>query len=85
MHTLDHNPVLTNQRECDGMNTKAPTVTDAEREFGTPRLREAWRTAPYLDDGRAATMEEVLRIKSKRTPDLGDGELRVLAEYVLSM
>jgi len=58
---------------------------DAEREFDTPTLIEAWRTGPYLYDGRAATMEEALRIKSKWTQGLGDEELRALAEYVLSL
>jgi cytochrome c peroxidase len=32
---------------------------DEGRLFDTPSLREAWRTAPYLYDGRAATLEEV--------------------------
>jgi cytochrome c peroxidase len=61
------------------------TGQDADREFDTPTLREAWRTAPYLYDGRAATMEEALRIKSKWTPDLDDAEIRALAAYVLSL
>ncbi|MDR1222438.1 MAG: c-type cytochrome, partial [Tannerella sp.] len=32
---------------------------DSGRPFDTPSLREVWRTAPYLYDGRAATLEEV--------------------------
>ena len=32
---------------------------DADKKFDTPTLVEVWRTAPYLYDGRAATMEEV--------------------------
>lgn len=32
-----------------------------EKGWDTPTLREVWRTAPYLFDGRAATMKEVLR------------------------
>jgi YVTN family beta-propeller protein len=32
---------------------------DLGRPFDTPSLREVWRTAPYLYDGRAATLEEV--------------------------
>lgn len=61
------------------------TGQDADREFDTPTLREAWRTAPYLYDGRAATMEEALRIKSKWTRDLDEAEIRALAAYVLSL
>lgn len=33
-----------------------------EKGWDTPTLREVWRTAPYLFDGRAATMEEVFEI-----------------------
>ncbi|MDR1937365.1 MAG: c-type cytochrome [Tannerellaceae bacterium] len=32
---------------------------DRGRPFDTPSLSEAWRTAPYLYDGRAATLREV--------------------------
>jgi YVTN family beta-propeller protein len=35
---------------------------DAGRPFDTPSLSEIWRTAPYLYDGRAATLEEVFTI-----------------------
>jgi mono/diheme cytochrome c family protein len=36
--------------------------SDAERdrEFATPILIEAWRTAPYMYDGRAVTLKEVV-------------------------
>jgi YVTN family beta-propeller protein len=39
----------------------AGTGTDNDRgvPFDTPTLREVWRTAPYLYDGRAATLREV--------------------------
>lgn len=33
-----------------------------EKGWNTPTLVECWRTAPYLFDGRAATMEEVFEI-----------------------
>ena len=33
-----------------------------ENGWDTPTLREVWRTAPYLFDGRAATMEEVFTV-----------------------
>ena len=37
---------------------------DVEFENGwdTPTLREVWRTAPYLFDGRAATMKDVFTV-----------------------
>lgn len=33
-----------------------------EKGWDTPTLIEVWRTAPYLFDGRAATMEEVFEV-----------------------
>lgn len=33
-----------------------------EKGWDTPTLREVWRTAPYLFDGRAATMKEVFEV-----------------------
>ena len=58
--------------------------------FDTPTLREVWRTAPYLFDGRAATMQEVLRKwnaddRHGVTSDLTDAQIGDLAEYVLSL
>ena len=62
---------------------------DEGRKFDTPTLREVWRTAPYLYDGRAATIEEVL---TKYNPDdrhgvtsnLTKDEMKDLAQFVLS-
>lgn len=33
---------------------------EAGKKFDVPSLREIWRTAPYLHDGRAATIEEAI-------------------------
>ncbi len=60
------------------------------REFDTPTLVEVWRTAPYLYDGRALTMEEVLTTCNPKgthgvTKDLKPEEIKALAEYVLSL
>jgi cytochrome c peroxidase len=59
------------------------------RAFDTPTLVEAWRTGPYLYDGRAVTMVDVLKKHNKRdghgrTSRLGARELSDLAEFVLS-
>jgi YVTN family beta-propeller protein len=56
----------------------------------TPTLQEVWRTAPYLQDGRAATIEEVLTTYNPSnqhgtTSDLNGTEIAQLAEYVLSL
>ena len=59
-------------------------------EFDVPTLREIWRTAPYLYDGRAATIFELLTTfnngdKHGVTSQLSAKELKDLAEYVLSL
>jgi hypothetical protein len=67
-------------------------VIGADVEFkkgwDTPTLVEVWRTAPYLFDGRASTMEEVFTVhrhglgkKSKITAE----EIDALVEYVNSL
>jgi DNA-binding beta-propeller fold protein YncE len=58
--------------------------------FYTPTLVEVWRTAPYLHDGSAATMREVLTRRNPAnehgvTKDLSEQELNDLCEYVLSL
>ncbi|HIJ67487.1 MAG TPA: c-type cytochrome [Planctomycetes bacterium] len=58
--------------------------------FDTPTLTEVWRTGPYLQDGRAATMLEVLTTYNPGdrhgvTSDLTEQQRNDLAEYVLSL
>jgi len=57
-----------------------------EKGWDTPTLREVWRTAPYLFDGRAATMEDVFK-EHKHGIDkkLSKSELEELVEYVNSL
>lgn len=59
------------------------------RAFDTTSLTEMWRTAPYLYDGRALTMEEVLTTCNPKdvhgaTKGLSKEEVKDLAEYILS-
>ena len=68
------------------------TSTDEEddTEFDTPTLVEVWRTAPYLHDGRAATIEGVLRKFNKNdrhghTSEMTDKQIKDLAAFVLSL
>ena len=49
-----------------------------------PALNEVWRTAPYLYDGRAYTMQDMLKIHAP-AETLSESELNDLAEYVLSL
>ena len=63
---------------------------DGDRAFDTPVLVEVWRTAPYLQDGRAATIEEVLTTygqfnKHGATEQLSEQEIGDLAEFVRSL
>ncbi len=75
----------------DGLQHDVSTGIGMEvsRKFDTPVLTEIWRTAPYLYDGRAATIEEVLTLfnlgdEHGVTSNLMDEEIAELGEYVLS-
>ena len=63
---------------------------EVDQDWDTPTLREIWRTAPYLYDGRAVTLEEVIGkynpgdqhgTTSNLTPD----QRRDLVEYLRSL
>ncbi len=57
-----------------------------EKGWDTPTLIEVWRTAPYLFDGRAATMHEVFsKHKHGITGKITDKEIDELVEYVNSL
>ena len=63
---------------------------DENQSFDTPTLIEAWRTAPYLYDGRAKTIKEVLTKhnsgdKHGKTSTLTNEEINNLAEFILSL
>jgi cytochrome c peroxidase len=58
--------------------------------FDTPTLIEIWRTAPYLHDGSAATLLEVLvehnpADRHGHTSQLSPAEIEDLAAYLLSL
>jgi mono/diheme cytochrome c family protein len=59
-------------------------------KFFTPTLVEVWRTAPYLHDGSAATMRDVLTTRNRndqhgKTSRLTDKQIKDLAAFVLSL
>jgi cytochrome c peroxidase len=57
-----------------------------EKGWDTPALVEVWRTAPYLFDGRAATMEDVFEIHKHGIIDLvSKKEIEELVEFVNSL
>jgi cytochrome c peroxidase len=62
----------------------------AADRFDTPSLVEGWRTAPYLHDGSAATMRDVLTTgnpadKHGKTSHLTPQQIDDLAAYLLSL
>ena len=62
------------------------TGREAGMTYDTPTLHEVWRTAPYLHDGRAATVREVITIvHAARVAGLTDSEIDDLTAYVLSL
>jgi YVTN family beta-propeller protein len=80
-------PLLTDMKNH---NVGTGDGMEEETEFDTPTLIESWRTAPYLYDGRAATLRDVLKTFNPDdthgiTSDLSDEALDDLAEYVLSL
>jgi cytochrome c peroxidase len=81
-------PLFTDQKAYDvGTRGKYDRNTDT---FDTPTLVELWRTAPYLHDGSAATMRQVLTDHNMgdqhgRTSHLTSEEIDWLVEYLLSL
>ncbi len=64
--------------------------SERDRPFATPILIEAWRTAPYMYDGRAVTIQDVITTdngnnKHGNTRGLTPDEVEDLAEYVNSL
>lgn len=63
---------------------------EKETPFVTPSLTECWRTAPYLHDGSAATIKDMLLKHNEgdahgKTSGLTAKEIEDLVEYVLSL
>jgi cytochrome c peroxidase len=78
---------FTNMRQYD-VGTGADNETGVK--FDTPTLIETWRTAPYLYDGRAATLKDIFKTFNPAdfhgvTSKLTEQELDDLVEYVLSL
>jgi YVTN family beta-propeller protein len=62
---------------------------DKDKKFDTPTLVEIWRTAPYLHDGGASAISNVLKELNANdahgaTSSLTQEEINDLAEFVLS-
>ena len=58
--------------------------------FDTPTLKEVWRTAPYLYNGSATTIKDVLTKFNKNdrhgvTSNMSEKEIEALEQYILSL
>ena len=81
-------PLFTDLHQYD-VGTRRSFDKPGDR-FSTPTLVEVWRTAPYLHDGSAVTVRDVLTTRNRhdrhgRTSALTAQELDDLCAYVLSL
>ncbi len=84
-----HRPPLYTDLKTHDIGTVSTYDQPTDR-FDTPSLIEAWRTAPYLHDGSAATVRDVMTTRNQRhehgsTSNLTKEQLDDLAAYVLSL
>ncbi len=84
-----HPPGLFTDLRTYDVGTQARTDKATVR-FDTPTLVELWRTAPYLHDGSAATVRDVLTTRNTRqqhgsTANLSASDIDALCAYLLSL
>lgn len=80
-------PLFTDQQMYEVGTLKGQ---DAGKDLDTPTLVECWRTAPYLHDGRAATMHDLLTKYDhagilQETSKMSEQEIKDLETYILSL
>lgn len=71
------------------VGTPAKTDKSTDR-FDTPSLIELWRTAPYLHDGSAATLRDVITVHNSenqhgQTSHFAPSDTDALCAYLLSL
>jgi cytochrome c peroxidase len=81
-------PLYTDMKPYD-VGTLGPYDREGNR-FYTPKLTELYRLAPYLHDGRSATLKEVLTTENKKdlhgtTSKLSEKEVDDLIAYLKSL
>lgn len=82
-------PLYTDMKMYD-VGTQSSRDFEQHRTFDTPTLIEMYRTGPYLHDGRAATLREVLTVFNQedrhgRTSHLTDAEIDDLVAFLMSL
>jgi cytochrome c peroxidase len=81
-------PLFTDLHQYD-VGTCGPRDKPTDR-FDTPSLVELWRTAPYLHDGSAASVRDVLTTRNAKgqhgkASGLSKEEMDDLCVYLLSL
>jgi DNA-binding beta-propeller fold protein YncE/mono/diheme cytochrome c family protein len=84
-----HKPGLFTSLKRHDVGTHGDLDNGSEK-FDTPTLIEAWRSAPYLHDGSAATIRDVITTRNREdrhgvTSHLTPEQLNELTAYVLSL
>lgn len=84
-----HSPPLFTDLHSYDVGTRGPTDKPTDT-FDTPTLIEVWRTPPYLHDGSASTIRDVITRRNLHDlhgslSGLSAGEIDDLCEYVLSL
>lgn len=82
-------PLFTDQKQHD-VGTFGQLDHAGQTTFDTPSLVEVWRTAPYLHDGRSATLKELFTTLNKEdkhgaTSKLTPEQVDDLVEYLQSL
>lgn len=76
--------------DLNSHNVDSRSPNERNGHFDTPTLVEVWRTAPYLHDGRYATLRQLFTegkhgLRRGRAATLNDQEIDDLVEFVLSL
>lgn len=84
-----HAPPLYTKLKTHDVGTKGRFDKPTDK-FDTPTLVELWRSAPYLHDGSAATIRDVLTTRNPEglhgdVTELSEMEIDDLCEYILSL
>lgn len=83
-----HNGIYYTDLQSHDVGTRG--ILDRQDRFDNPTLREVWRTAPYLHDGRATTLRDVLircnpNDRHGHTSSLSEEEIAALEAFLLSL
>ena len=85
-----HPPPLYTNLEMFDVGTHSKRDFKGHKEFDTPTLIEMYRTAPFLHDGRAATLKDVLTVHNKSdqhgtTSNLTPQEIDDLVAFLMTL